>query len=83
MECKDACHTLKAIRLIDLIETSWNVKKITCQLNLEELESDLIETSWNVKANRIRHGNTGRRDLIETSWNVKTDSAEFDRRQDD
>ena len=70
MECKVPVGICFPTSFLDLIETSWNVKKKGSDADRDR-KTDLIETSWNVKEQYARSGIRMEQDLIETSWNVK------------
>ena len=69
VECKFHLALSRLLRILELIETLWNVNsfKIVTQA---ELCAELIETLWNVNVERKATISNKRSELIETLWNV-------------
>ena len=70
MECKVLRYNPHSSRLVVLIETLWNVKRIS-DITLISTGLVLIETLWNVKTVHLIQHKLLMWVLIETLWNVK------------
>ena len=70
VECKESVGSVAAAVVRVLIETLWNVKKIS-QSTYSMHHRVLIETLWNVKVFQYRIICERIPVLIETLWNVK------------
>ena len=71
VECKDFFSILTMSDLFVLIDTQWNVKKLTNYFSKKE-DIVLIDTQWNVKKDSKGIEHPLGVVLIDTQWNVKT-----------
>ena len=61
----------------ELIDTLWNVNKISSEIGRSRNGTELIDTLWNVNLYSKWLIIIARKELIDTLWNVNTEAALF------